>query len=90
MEKLSQEDFIFHAIKNLRRKPYRGIHSVYSGFNQAFRAEYDEDPVTVTNRMAKEGKIIVRPVKGGVILYLPEDAPQSLNVAEVLKKIKTD
>jgi len=89
-EKLSQEDFIFHAVKNLRREPYRGIHTVYSGFNQAFRAEYNEDPVAVTNRMAKEGKIFVRPVKGGVILYLPEDAPQSLNVAAVLKKIKAD
>jgi len=89
-EQLSKDDFVIRAIKNLRREPYRGIHSVYSGFNQAFRQEYNENPVDTTTRMAREGKIFIRPVKGGVILYLPDDAPSSLNIGEVIKKIKED
>ncbi len=89
-EKIPQEEFVLRAIRKLRREPYRGIHTVYSGFNQAFRAEYGEDPVAVTNRMAGEGKIVIRPVKGGVILYLPEDAPSGFDPRAVIDKIKGD
>ena len=28
-----------------------------------------------TTKLAQEGKIVTRPVRGGVMLYLPEDAP---------------
>lgn len=42
----------------------------------------------VTNKLAQEGKIVIRPVKGGVMLYLPEEAPASRVVAdEALKKM---
>ena len=34
---LNEEEFVFRAIKRLRKPPYKGIHSVYSGFNQAFK-----------------------------------------------------
>jgi hypothetical protein len=38
--------------------------------------------------LASEGKINIRPVKGGVMIYLPEDAP---NTGEnILKKILGD
>jgi len=88
-EKLSHEEFVKRAIVSLRKEPYKGIHSVYSGFNSAFKKYFDgEDPVEVTNNLAKEGKIILRPVKGGVMLYLPEDAPQSRSSAdEALRKM---
>jgi hypothetical protein len=36
-KRLTEEEFITQAIKKLRKDPYRGIHSVYSGFNEAFR-----------------------------------------------------
>ena len=66
-EKLSYEEFVTKAIVSLRKEGYKGIHSVYSGFNNAFKKYFDgENPVDVTNRLAKEGKIIIRPVKGGV------------------------
>lgn len=82
--KFSEEEFIRRAIVKLRGK-YKGIHSVYSGFNQAFKEYFGTNPVEATQRLSEQGKIIIRPVKGGVILYLPEDA---LNSAEnVLKKI---
>lgn len=87
-EKLSYEKFIRQAILKLRTGNYKGIHSVYSGFNEAFRKYYDGvNPVEITNRLAKEKKITIRPVKGGVMLYLPEDAPQTARADQALKKM---
>jgi hypothetical protein len=88
-EKLSHEEFIKKAIVSLRKEGYKGIHSVFSGFNTAFKKYFDgENPVAVTNKLAQEGKIVVRPVKGGVMLYLPEDAPAARDAAdEALKKM---
>jgi hypothetical protein len=88
-EKLSHEEFIKKAIVSLRKEGYKGIHTVYSGFNNAFKKYFaGENPVEVTNRLAQEGKIVVRPVKGGVMLYLPEDAPVTRDAAdEALKKM---
>lgn len=75
-EKLSYEEFIRKAIVSLRKEGYKGIHTVYSGFNEAFKKYFDnENPIEVTNKLASESKIVIRPVKGGVMLYLPEDAP---------------
>ncbi len=88
--KITKVDFVIRAIKKLRKEPYKGIHSVYSGFNQAFREEFKEDPIKFTSQLAQEGKIFVRPVKGGVMLYLPEDTPASINIKSVLDKIKED
>lgn len=85
--KLSEEEFVRRAIKKLRGN-YKGIHTVYSGFNQAFKQYFGTNPVETTQRLAQEGKINIRPVKGGVILYLPEDAPNSPE--NVLKKILED
>lgn len=73
--KLSEEEFVVRAIEKLRKQPYKGIHTVYSGFNQAFKEYFGTNPVEMTQRLAKEGKIVVRPVRGGVMLYLPQDAP---------------
>lgn len=88
-ERLSHEEFIKKAIVNLRKEGYKGIHTVYSGFNEAFKKYFEgEDPVKVTNQLAGEGKIVIRPVKGGVMLYLPEDAPtRGQSAAEALKKM---
>jgi hypothetical protein len=88
-EKLSYEEFVKRAIVSLRKEGYKGIHSVYSGFNNAFKKYFDgENPVEVTNGLAREGKIVVRPVKGGVMLYLPEEVSSSRNSAdEALKKM---
>lgn len=85
--KLSEEEFIRRAIKKLRGK-YKGIHTVYSGFNQAFKQYFGTSSIETTQRLAKEGRISIRPVKGGVILYLPEDAPNSPE--NVLNKILED
>ncbi len=82
---ISEEEFVMRAIKRLRKPPYKGIHSVYSGFNQAFKEHFGKNPVEATQRMTEEGKIASRPVRGGVMLYLPEEAPKAKE--SVLKKI---
>jgi hypothetical protein len=88
-ERLSHEEFIRKAIVSLRKENFKGIHTVFSGFNNAFKKYFEgENPVEVTNKLAEEGKIVIRPVKGGVMLYMPEDAPASRDSAdEALKKM---
>jgi len=88
-ERLNHEEFIRKAIVTLRKEGFKGIHSVFSGFNNAFKKYFEgENPVDVTNKLSQEGKIVIRPVKGGVMLYLPEDAPASRDSAdEALKKM---
>ena len=68
---LSPEAFTLRAIKRLKGK-YPGMHTVYSGFNRAFRAVYPTlDPVAFTQALARKGKIGIQPVKGGAMLFLP-------------------
>lgn len=87
-EKFSYEEFVRQAILKLRIGNYKGIHAVYSGFNEAFRKYYDGiNPIEITNQLATEKKITIIPVKGGVMLYLPEDAPKSSKADQALKKM---
>jgi hypothetical protein len=88
--KLTEIEFIERAVKRLRTSPYKGIHSVYSGFNKAFRDYFDRNPVEETIRLAAEGKIETRPVKGGVMIYLPGDAPPPRESRSALVKILAD
>lgn len=88
IKKLSHEEFVRLAIVKLRNGNFKGIHSVYSGFNEAFRKYYEgDDPVQVTNGFSQEGRLVIRPVKSGVMLYLPEDAPQGDRGDQALRKM---
>jgi hypothetical protein len=87
-KKITPEEFVKLAIAKLRNEPYKGIHSVYSGFNEAFKKYFaGGDPIQLTNRMAEDGRIALRPVKGGVVLYLPEDGPKTSRGEEALQKM---
>jgi hypothetical protein len=87
-KKISPEEFVRMAILKLRTGNFKGIHTIYSGFNEAFRKYFNgEDPVKLTNRLAEEGKIAIRPVKGGVILYLPEEGPSPSKGDQALQKM---
>ncbi len=88
--KLSEEEFVVEAIRKLRKPPFRGIHSVYSGFNEAFRKYFGTNPVEVTNRLAAEGKIETRPFKGGIMLFLPGEAPKRPTTEEIVKLVLGD
>ena len=85
--KLTEEDFVLQAIRKLRKEPYRGIHSVYSGFNEAFRKYFGTNPVEATSGLAAEGKIETRPFKGGVMLFLPGEAPKRPSTEEIIQLI---
>ncbi len=85
--KLTEEEFVVQAIKKLRKTPFRGIHSVYSGFNEAFRRYFGTNPVEATTRLANEGKIETRPFKGGVMLFLPGEAPRRPSAEEIVRLI---
>jgi len=37
-ERLSHEEFVKKAIVSLRKEGFKGIHTVYSGFNEASRS----------------------------------------------------
>ncbi|MBI3015696.1 MAG: hypothetical protein HYY65_11715 [Candidatus Tectomicrobia bacterium] len=87
-DKVSHEEFVRRAIVSLRKEGYKGIHTVFSGFNDAFKRYFaGENPVEVTKRLADEGKIVLRPVRGGVMIYLPEEAPQRSSGDDALKKM---
>jgi hypothetical protein len=85
--KLTEEAFVVQAIKKLRKEPFRGIHSVYSGFNEAFRKYFNTNPVEATSRLAAEGKIETRPFKGGAMIFLVGEAPKRPSTEEVIQLI---
>lgn len=83
---LTPEEFTVRAIKTLRKygskgelleKPFTAIHSVFSGFNTAYREEFEEDPILAQKRLELAGVIATNATKGGARLYLPEDAPRT-------------
>ena len=87
--KLTPEEFILRAVERLRT-PHcsKGIHNVYSGFDAAFRDYFPFlDPTMVLRQLAEEGRIILRPARGGVIVYKPEDAPVVYSGKSALEKI---
>jgi hypothetical protein len=86
--KLTPEEFVRLAVARLRLENYKGIHSVYSGFNEAFKSYYDgANPIEATDELARQGKIGLRPVKGGVMLYLPGEGPEMSRGDMALKKM---
>lgn len=91
MSRLTPEAFILEAIVKLRATDAKskGIHSVFSGFNEAFRSYFPgEDPVAWTKKLADEGKLVTRLVRGGAMLYLPGDAPvAATRGADALKRM---
>jgi len=88
-QSISQEEFIIEGIKKLRKDPYRGINSVFSGLNEAFRRHFSTDPIEFTGKLAGGGKIEVIPQRGGkgVMLYLPGEGPRGRKTDEALRKI---
>ena len=86
--KLNPEEFVKLAVARLRLENYKGIHSVYSGFNDAFRSYFDgANPIEATGELSRLGKIVVRTVKGGVMLYLPGEGPEMSRGEMALKKM---
>jgi hypothetical protein len=76
-QKLTVEAFTLKAIKvNKAQSGKAGLHTVWSGFNTAYRTYFGSDPVAATKALADKGIIASRPFKGGALLFLVEDAPE--------------
>lgn len=80
--KLSIEEFTKRAIVAARTGSYKGIHSVYSGFNSAFKEYFGLDTkgaIDAINALVAAGKIQTHFARGGVMLYLPGEMTQPKN-----------
>ena len=70
--KLTPEQFTILAIKKLQTPGFFGIHTVWSGFNLAFRTYFPNlDPIKTTQELAEQGKIVHKLAKGGARIFLP-------------------
>jgi len=88
MTDITKEEFVLQAIKKLRDLARsKGIHTRFSGFNEAFKLQFGEESRATTEKMVTEGKLVIVPAKGGVRLYLPGDAPAITSGQDVLAKI---
>jgi len=88
-DKLPEDVFVKRAIIRCRGEKFKGIHTRFSGLNEAWREYYNTDPVAGINRLVKSGVIMGHPAKGGFTIYLPEDAPAKAPKM-VLNKILAD
>jgi hypothetical protein len=89
---MAHADFVVRAIKNLRRPPFKGVHSVYGGINNAFMSNYGVDKaeaMRLISVVVASGVVDSRPVKGGVMLYLKGEMPESTR-GDVLGQILGD
>lgn len=79
-DKLPYREFVERSIKALRQPPYKGIHVVYTNFNNAFRQYYEEDPRPIIDKMVAEGFLVSRPAKGGAIITLASDVDNKIKL----------
>lgn len=85
---LSTEEFTLLAIERLTKPGQVGIHTVYSGFNDAFRDWFPgKNPVTETQALAEAGKIDLRLARGGAVIYPPGRIPQVATGKTALKQM---
>jgi hypothetical protein len=87
--RMTYEDFVKTSIQSLRdpNGKSRGIHVVFSGFNNAFRKYYGEEPQPRVDQLVKDGVIELRPARKGVMIYLPNEAPLARSGDDALIKI---
>lgn len=86
--KLSHEEFVRTAVMKLRSENRKGIHCVYSGLNGAIQKYFGvEKAKPVLDKLVAEKKINIRPTKGGVMVYLPEDMPNGTTADDTLAKM---
>tara|TARA_A100001388_G_C28617680_1_gene426016 strand:+ start:346 stop:627 length:282 start_codon:yes stop_codon:yes gene_type:complete len=90
--KISHLEFIEKSIKSLRSEKSKGIHVVYSGFNDSFRLYFNEDPIKIVDKYVDDGQIERKFVKGGPMIYLKGEGPKVIqnDPNETLKKILED
>lgn len=89
--KVAVKDFVYAAIEELRDPGHIAVHTVYSGFNQAFREFYRGeglDPIAEVNRLVKAGLLKRRFVKGGALISNHPTFKGSRDISASLKKME--
>ena len=76
---VSYREFVSRAILKLRKEGEVGIHSVRSGFNEAFLDYYGYDPQGILGELIKQGFITTVPVEDGVMIYLLSEIESTEN-----------
>jgi len=81
VKRMTHLEFIQKAFDTLRVSKngvtYPGLHTVYSGFNEAFRKYFPkDDPIKITQKLADSKEINVRPAKGGAMIYMGDAIPK--------------
>ena len=71
--KVSLKEFVEKVIKAKRKAPYKGVHVVFSGFNEYFREYYGFDPRQYIDQLVEEGFLTKVVTKGGAIITLTSD-----------------
>jgi len=91
VENMTDQEFFERAIRRCRKEGFKGIHTVYSGVNNAYRQfrGKDADPIAAVNKLIAAGHLAGNPAKGGFTIYLPEDA-KSKTIQVTLDKILKD
>ncbi|KKM93679.1 hypothetical protein LCGC14_1205880 [marine sediment metagenome] len=90
--KIGLEQFFRQAMAQFRKlhpdAKSKGMHAVFSGFNESLREYYGFDQaqgIAAMNELVKAGKLVSIPRIKGPMLYLPGDAPSSkLTVKAIL------
>jgi hypothetical protein len=87
-KKLTVSEFTLLAITKLAKPERQTIHTVYSGFNQAFRDYFsDKDPVKEIKALAEAGTISFRLCRGGAIIANPGVITSNSDSKDALKKM---
>lgn len=87
--RLTHEEFIRVAIPALRDAKYgKGCHVVFNGLNAAFEQYFGTEARPVIDSLVEQGKFVKLPAKGGVRLFLPEEAPNAEEIAARSKEAR--
>lgn len=87
-KKLTHEEFVLRAIEKLSSPTRRTVHTVYSGFNDAFRSYFPgADPIKVVDELKKAGKLSFRFCRGGAIIAAPGVISDNADPDAALKKM---
>ena len=88
---LTFAEFAKTGIVKLRKDNFKGIHNVYSGFNEAAKGYFGwtkEQLIGETNKLVGDGIIDIRTTKDGFTLYLKGEKPENGNSStDVLAKM---
>lgn len=89
-DKLTVEQFVLRAIEKLAEDGRPTIHTVFSGFNSAFRDYFKGeglDPIDEVQKLKEAGTIDFRFARGGAAIGKPGSIAKKMDATDALKKM---